>query len=75
MYKVEVEIPAGETCLYEMKKPCIMARYTKKWNAYNCKLHNRILKGEQIPRKCKACLEYCGEAAAMEVQNGKENED
>lgn len=59
MYKVEVDIPAGQTCMYETAKPCIMARYTKKWNAYNCRLHNRILKGEQTPRKCKACLEYC----------------
>ena len=59
MYKIEVEIPAGETCMLEMRKPCIMARFTKKWNGYNCKLYNRILKGEQTPRKCKACLEYC----------------
>ena len=59
MYKVEVEIPAGETCLYEVGKPCIMARYTKKWGAYNCRLHNRILKGEKSPRKCKACAKYC----------------
>ena len=73
MYKVEVEIPEGDICFYVMKKPCIMARYTKKWNAYNCKLYNRILKGGQIPRKCRACLEYCGEAT--EVQNGTDNEN
>lgn len=74
MYKVEIEIPAGETCLYEMKKPCIMARYTKKWNAYNCKLHNRILKGEQIPRKCKACLKYC-ERMNGGTEDGTKHED
>lgn len=59
MHKVEVEIPAGETCMYGSGKPCIMARYTKKWNAYNCKMYNRILKGEQNPTKCKQCVEYC----------------
>ena len=56
---VTVTLPEGDYCMRSAGKFCIFARYTKKWNAYNCKLHNRILKGEQIPRKCKACLEYC----------------
>ena len=69
MYKVEIEIPAGDTCLHEVRKPCIMARYTKKWNAYNCKLHNRILKGGEIPRKCNDCKRYCEN---YESQSGAE---
>lgn len=59
MYKVEVEIPAGTMCQGEDGKMCVMARYTKKWDAYNCKMYNRILKGEQKPRKCQQCIEYC----------------
>ena len=75
MHKVEVSIPDGDTCMYQTGKPCVMARYTKKWDGYNCRLYNRMLKGEQTPRKCKACLKYCGEATAEEVQNGTEHED
>ena len=59
MHKVEVEIPEGERCMYEDGKPCIMARFTKKWTAYNCRIYNRILKGGQDPRKCGQCIEYC----------------
>lgn len=57
---VEVKIPEGETCLTEKMKPCILARYTKKWGAYNCQLYNRILKGEKVPKKCRECRERCG---------------
>ncbi len=68
MYKVEVVIPADKYCLYELGKPCVMARYTKKWGAYNCRLYNRILKGEKQPRKCRKCLEYCEQ---MERKNSE----
>lgn len=58
---VTVEIPSDELCKYttpeRFGKPCIFARYTKKWDAYNCALHHCILKGNQQPRKCARCLE------------------
>lgn len=69
MYTVEVKIPEGEHCMYGAKKPCVMARYTKKWRAYNCRLYNRILKGENTPHKCQQCVEYCRQEAA---KNGGE---
>jgi len=62
--QVEVMIPEGMTCIGENLKPCILARYTKKWGAYNCQLYHRILKGEKTPRKCKECIERCGEGGA-----------
>ena len=55
---VTVEIPEGDHCI-NGGRPCIFARYTKKWSAYNCALHHKILKGEQNPRKCVECLEHC----------------
>lgn len=55
--QVEITIPDGESCMTENMKPCKLARYTKKWDAYNCQLHNRILKGGKLPRKCKECIE------------------
>lgn len=55
--KVEIVIPAGGTCLYENGKPCVLARYTKKFGAYNCQHYHKLLKGEDVPIKCKACLE------------------
>lgn len=58
MIPVTVGIPEGCHCIQGLK-PCIFARYTKKWNAFNCTLHHKILKGEQAPRKCKECLNYC----------------
>lgn len=61
MFKLEVEIPAGETCISTDGKRCVMARYTKKWNAYNCAVHNKILKGGNHPRKCRECVSYCNE--------------
>ena len=56
---VEVEIPTRETCLNEKMKPCILARFTKKWGAYNCTLYHKILKGEKVPRKCAECRAKC----------------
>ena len=69
MYKVEVEIPAGDTCMRDNGKPCIMARFTKKWNAYNCTVYSKILKGGDIPRKCDECKRYCEN---YESQSGAE---
>jgi len=60
MIPVTVGIPKGEQCVYTAAKPCIFARYTRKWNAYNCTIYHRILKGGQCPRKCPECIEYCG---------------
>lgn len=59
MNQVTVEIPEGSHCIQGVK-PCIFARYTKKWNAYNCTIYHKILKGGQSPRKCSECIEYCG---------------
>ena len=56
---VEVKIPTGETCLNEKMKPCLLARFTKKWGAYNCTLYHKILKGEKVPRKCAECRAKC----------------
>lgn len=53
---VSAEIPNGNECRYETGKPCVMARYAKRWNAYNCALHNKLLKGGTSPRKCGECL-------------------
>lgn len=55
---VEIKIPDGETCMTDKLKPCKLAAYTKKWDAYNCKLYNRILKGGKTPRKCQECIEH-----------------
>ena len=61
---VTVEIPTDESCRYSTGdrtgKPCVFAKYTKKWDAYSCALHNRILKGNQDPRKCQQCIDHCG---------------
>lgn len=58
MHKVTVEIPDGDFCLGEESgKLCVFARYTKKWGAYNCARHHRLLKGEKFPRKCQSCVE------------------
>lgn len=54
---VTVEIPAGTHCTGV--KLCIFARYTKKWNGYNCTVYNRILKGGNDPKKCAQCKLHC----------------
>ena len=54
---VTVTLPVGDLC--NDGKLCIFARFTRKWNAYNCALHHQILKGGQLPSKCKKCREYC----------------
>lgn len=56
---VTVEIPRGATCLRDNLKPCIFARYSKKWNAYNCAIHHKLLKGYKLPHKCAECMDYC----------------
>lgn len=56
---VTVAIPDGEHCMMDIKTPCIFARYTKKWNAYNCALHHQLLKGGQRPQKCLECRNRC----------------
>lgn len=60
---VTVEIPSEELCLYgtpdRFGKPCLLAKYTKKWDAYSCALYNCILKGNQQPRKCRQCAQRC----------------
>ncbi len=58
MPTVTVNIPEGQLCAEGMKR-CIFARYTKKWNAYNCTIHHKVLKGGQQPRKCRECEDYC----------------
>lgn len=57
-YTKTVTIPDGPNCI-KSGKPCIFARYTKKWNAYNCAIYHRILKGGQTPVKCDLCVTYC----------------
>lgn len=64
MYKIEIEIPEGSTCIGENRKPCIMARYTKKWNAYNCAIYHKLLKGSGRPVKCSECSRYCAEISS-----------
>lgn len=64
---VTVTLPEGDYCMRSAGKFCIFARYTKKWNAYNCKLHNKILKGGKIPRKCAECRK--GEAEHEQNKN------
>lgn len=54
---VTVTLPDGDYCMRHVGKPCFFARYTKKWNAYNCSIYNKILKGGNIPRKCRECKE------------------
>ena len=56
--QVTVPIPEGLGCRQD-NRLCIFARYTKKWQAYNCTIHHKILKGQQEPRKCQECLDYC----------------
>lgn len=63
---VTVEIPEGEHCR-EAVKPCVFAKYTRKFNAYNCSLHNKLLKGGQDPKKCEECRRL---NAAEEERNG-----
>lgn len=58
-FTVTVEIPCGNTCMRANLKPCIFARYTKKWNAYNCAIYHKLLRGEKLPRKCSECMAYC----------------
>lgn len=58
--QVTVPIPEGSECRKD-NRLCIFARYTKKWNAYNCAIHHKILKGEQRPKKCLECLAYCAQ--------------
>ena len=57
--RVEIEIPDGKTCTYESSgKPCMLAKYSRKWEAYNCALHHRLLRGGQrAPIKCRECIE------------------
>lgn len=64
MTPVTVSIPDGAICR-SGAKPCIFARYTRKWDAYNCMIHHKILKGGQTPRKCAECLEYCKKKGAQ----------
>lgn len=52
---ITIVLPDGEYCMRDARKPCVFARYTKKWDAYNCIIHNKILKGGKIPRKCMEC--------------------
>lgn len=54
---VTVTLPDGDYCMRHVGKPCFFARYTKKWGAYNCIVHNKILKGGNRPRKCRECKE------------------
>lgn len=54
---VTVTLPDGDYCMRHVGKPCFFARYTKKWNAYNCAIYNKMLKGGNIPRKCRECKE------------------
>lgn len=42
---IAIVLPDGEYCMRDARKPCVFARYTKKWDAYNCIIHNKILKG------------------------------
>lgn len=64
--QVTVPIPEGSECRKD-NRLCIFARYTRKWNAYNCTIYHKILKGEQEPKKCRECIEYClGKAEGME---------
>lgn len=65
---VTVSIPAGDYCIEG--KPCIFARYTRKWNAYNCAIHGQLLKGGQTPRKCQDCRNHCKK---LEARNHEKN--
>lgn len=54
---IAITLPSGDYCMRDVGKPCIFARYTKKWGAYSCIVHNKILKGGNRPRKCRECRE------------------
>ena len=54
---IAIKLPSGDYCMRDVGKPCIFARYTKKWGAYSCIVHNKILKGGNRPRKCRECRE------------------
>lgn len=54
---ITITLPDGDYCMRDIGKPCIFARYTRKWDAYNCAVYNRILKGGKAPRKCRECKE------------------
>ena len=71
MAKGTVEIPDGDYCM-NGTKPCIFARYTKKWQGYNCQIHNRILKGQEHPKKCYECQARCGQQEEQQHENGAE---
>lgn len=61
MAKVTVEIPDGDMCIgfdpRNPKKVCIFAVFSKKRCAYNCRLHGKLLRGEENPRRLKECMQ------------------
>ena len=59
MPTITIDIPSGSYCLYAIKKPCVLAKYNRRYSAYNCRAYNRLLKGGDRPEKCQQCAERC----------------
>lgn len=70
---VTVYLPAGESCMTDRLKPCIFARYIKRFGTYNCLIYNKALaiKGRNIPIKCAECIEYCKGEGKNEKESAK----